>query len=155
MKKVLIDVREIGEFNDAHLNNAINIPSSEYTITQYQPYRDYMIQLICHSGGRAQKVMDDLVQNGFQNVHVMDWHMEDMMHQNIITKSSGWSIDRQFRMTLGILLLIFLLGFYFLSSYFIIIPIILCCGLIFTSLIDRCYMRMAIAQLPWNKNKRM
>ena len=58
-------------------------------------------------------------------------------------------------MTIGVLLTIFLLG-YFLgeAKWVVFIPIILATGLVVTSIIDRCYMRMGIAMLPWNKNKK-
>lgn len=68
-------------------------------------------------------------------------------------KIKGWSIDRQFRITLGILLAIALTLYALGYEYGLIIPMILCVGLIFTSIIDRCYMRMAIARMPWNRNR--
>jgi len=44
---------------------------------------------------------------------------------------------------------------YFLGNNgFILIPIILSGGLTITAIIDRCYMRMAIAKLPWNRGKK-
>jgi hypothetical protein len=58
-------------------------------------------------------------------------------------------------MTLGVLLAIFLGGDFLSIQWLIAIPIILATGLIFTSLIDRCYMRMGIALLPWNRGKKV
>jgi hypothetical protein len=66
-------------------------------------------------------------------------------------KRKLWTIDRQFRMALGLLVAIGLLGKIVLSDWFLIIPSIICVGLIFTSIIDRCYFRLFIASLPWNK----
>ena len=62
----------------------------------------------------------------------------------------GWTIDRQFRLALGLSLAVFLLGYFLVSEIFIVIPVILCIGLTYTSIIDRCYMRLGIAMLPWN-----
>lgn len=150
---VIIDVREPAEYNDHHLPNAINIPSSSFNIENFTAYQNKKIYLVCHSGNRANVVLKKLKEASFTNVFVLEEHMESLQN-NFGSKTKGWSVDRQFRFTLGLLLFIFLIGYHFASTYFIIIPIILCTGLIVTAIIDRCYMRMGIAMLPWNKNKK-
>ncbi|MEZ4835712.1 MAG: hypothetical protein R2873_27585 [Caldilineaceae bacterium] len=52
----------------------------------------------------------------------------------VITQSgAGWGIDRQFRLTLGLLLWIFLLSYLLSASpYVFIIPAIVCAGLIYS-----------------------
>ena len=67
------------------------------------------------------------------------------------TSRLGWTIDRQFRMFLGLMLFVAVIGMTLVSQWFIIIPSIFATGLIVTSLINRCYLRMGIARLPWNK----
>lgn len=62
-----------------------------------------------------------------------------------------WSVDRQFRFLLGVLIAIFLIGQYWMSDAFTAIPVILCLGLIITAIIDKCYLRIGIAMLPWNR----
>lgn len=57
-------------------------------------------------------------------------------------------------MTLGLLLLLFLLGHFLGFALAIIIPIILGAGLTITAIIDRCYLRIGIARLPWNRKRR-
>ena len=148
---VIVDVREPGEYRDQHITGAINIPSTKYDKKFFEPFKSITIGLICQTGNRSSRILEKLKQVGYTSVKLLSSQMEDLDN---ISQSDGWSIDRQFRMTLGILLALFLILTYFGYSYGRIIPVILCVGLIFTSIIDRCYMRMAIAQLPWNKNKR-
>lgn len=149
---VIIDVREPKEFSEKSIGGAINLPLSKFSVEQYLPYQEHTINLICHSGNRAKQVQQKLLQANFNHVIVMDFHMENFMQQTKTSKT--WTVDRQFRMLLGLLLATFLIGYYFGLKYLIAIPIILSTGLIFTSLIDRCYLRMGIAMLPWNRQER-
>lgn len=152
---VLVDVREPGEYREGTLEGAINIPSRNFSVESYLPYKNHKIILLCQSGNRVKGVYETLQNHGFTNVSILEEHMAQISQVRVVSRSKGWTIDRQFRMTLGILLVIFLTGFYFLSSAFIVIPVILATGLVVTSIIDRCYMRMGIAMLPWNRGKKI
>lgn len=150
-EKILIDVREPKEFFDYHLEGSINIPSSNFKLEDFLPYKNHEITLICQSGKRAKNVLDFLTENGFNQIELVEEHIERIDKATLVSKNKLWSVDRQFRFALGILLITFLLGFHFLSRNFIIIPIILATGLTVTAIIDRCYFRMLIAKMPWNK----
>ncbi|PHR94723.1 MAG: hypothetical protein COA80_12275 [Leeuwenhoekiella sp.] len=147
---VIIDVRETGEFREQHIHGAINIPSTAYKPEHYGAFSDLKICLVCQSGQRSKKIHDLLKKDGFTNLAILETQMENYHDP---AKVKGWSIDRQFRITLGILLAIALTLYALGYEYGLIIPVILCVGLIFTSIIDRCYMRMAIARMPWNRNR--
>ncbi len=148
---IIIDVRENAEFREKKLENSVNLPLSTFSPGLFEPYKQMKICLVCHSGNRATEVARRLKNLEFEQIYLLEHQIADL--KSFQKSSTGWTVDRQFRMTLGGLLLLFLLGFHFWSTYFIIIPIILCTGLIFTSLIDKCYMRMGIALLPWNRGK--
>ena len=151
---IIIDVREPKEYNDYKIPGSINLPSSNFDLTQFEPYREKLICLVCHSGSRSRAIQEKLAANGFENVTVLEKQIEQLETPAESTKESkGWSVDRQFRMTLGVLLAIFLTGYFFNLGQLVIIPLILSAGLIITSIIDRCYMRMGIAMLPWNRDK--
>lgn len=151
MEAVIIDVREPKEYSDHHIPGAINIPATTFDTKQFEPYRSNTICLICQTGKRADNIKNLLIENSFDNVYLLENHMENI--EKNADLNQGWSVDRQFRMLLGLLLAIFLSGFYFGITSLMIIPIILSTGLIVTSIIDKCYMRMGIAMLPWNKKK--
>lgn len=153
----LIDVREPLEFESNKLEDAINMPSSVFDVENLNPFKNKKIVLICQSGGRANMVLQKIKDSGFDHVFVTDKHMGNIQFsnkkENATVSSVSWTVDRQFRMTLGMLMLIFLLGYHYLSHYFIIIPIVLATGLIITSIINKCYMRIGISMLPWNRNQ--
>lgn len=151
-RDVIIDVREYAEFSENHIPGAINLPAASFDKNHYSQFRDLQICLICESGKRAEKIRLKLHDDGYENVVLLEKQMQNIPK---IQKQSGWTIDRQFRMTLGALLALFLTLYFLNVKSSIFIPIILCTGLIFTSIIDRCYMRMGIARLPWNKGKKM
>lgn len=157
-KAVLIDVREPAEFYEGHLPGAINLPSTQFKLEDYRAFAASPIYLICNSGRRAKDIAAKLPQQEFPRLFLVEQQMDTLNEAELFGEAvapvpAGWSIDRQFRMTLGLLLLTFLLGYTFVSSWFIIIPLILCAGLIVTSIIDRCYLRMGIAMLPWNRKR--
>lgn len=149
---VIIDVREPMEYEDRHIPGALNFPSTKYNKDDFQSFDGKQICLVCESGSRAKQVGKKLENDGFTNIAILEQHMQAIPR---IRTTKGWTIDRQFRMTLGVLLAIFLTLYFLDIPYAFIIPLILCTGLIFTSIIDRCYMRMGIAALPWNRGKSM
>jgi len=145
---ILIDVREPAEFRDGHLPGAINHPSTRFSAADYRTYWRQPIYLICQTGNRAQEVAQKLHEQGITQVFVLDQHMEDIALE---TPKTTWSVDRQFRFLLGVLLAVFLIGYHWVSVYFMAIPIILGTGLTVTAIIDKCYLRIGIARLPWNQ----
>lgn len=147
---IIIDVREPAEFRDGHLPNSINLPSTNFHAEDYRPWRHLKVFLICQSGKRAQATSLKLCEAGMEEIYVLDRHMEQI---DLEASPKGWSVDRQFRFVLGVFLAVFLVGFYWLSDWFAVIPVILCLGLTITSIIDKCYLRIGIAKMPWNQEK--
>lgn len=147
---VIIDVREPSEYYEQHIPGSVNIPSTRYNKDQYAEFDHKKICLVCQSGKRVEQIEKKLRQDGFSNVYTLELQMQAIPR---VYKTKGWTVDRQFRMTIGSLLAIYLILVYFNIQYAFLIPLVLCSGLIVTSIIDRCYMRMGIAMLPWNKGK--
>jgi rhodanese-related sulfurtransferase len=148
---IIIDVREPAEFREKHIPGALNLPSTKFNIEHYTPFQSITICLVCESGNRAGQIAEKLKNNHFDNVLLLETQMQS--YSTVENNTKGWTIDRQFRMTLGLLLAVFLFFNALGITGFIVIPIILCVGLIFTALINQCYMRQGIAMLPWNKGK--
>jgi rhodanese-related sulfurtransferase len=150
MRTVIVDVRTPQEFNKRALPGAVNIPSSNFELADYFPYQANQICLVCESGGRAKSVMDTLKSHGFDNVSVLDLHMADIW--NNYDSKSEWSIDRQFRLVLAIILGVFLVGYLMNGKFFLILPVIIFSGLLFSAITDNCYLKEMIAKFPWNQN---
>lgn len=148
---VLVDVRNHSEYQDCHLNGAINIPADKFDPAQYESFNDKEIVLVCQSGNRAKKVYERLLSKNITNVKVLNVHMHTLSNSGNAVSSKKWSVDRQFRFFLGAMTAVALIGYLTVSPYFLIIPSIFATGLIVTSIIDNCYMRNLIALMPWNK----
>lgn len=66
---ILIDVRSNAEYNNAHLDNSINIPVEQVERIEKNYKKDDEIIIYCQSGSRAQQAVDHLIEKGFTNVH--------------------------------------------------------------------------------------
>lgn len=149
---IIIDVREKGEYKESHHKGAINLPSTAFNPKEYEPFRFQPISLVCNTGIRAIQVKEKLESVGFTNVTIHPEQMQHVREKINVGIEGSWTIDRQFRLFMGIMMAVCLLGQTFLSANFALINIIICIGLTFTAIIDRCYLKMGIARLPWNRN---
>lgn len=160
MSSILIDVREPSEFSNFHLQGSINIPDNRVLFSDFDALRDIDIILICNTGVRAKAVARKLEAAGFDNVSVAQKQLKelssDLLDINLQSNAKllYWTVDRQFRLTLGIFLATYLVLMFFNIRGAIYIPMILATGLIVTSIIDKCYMRMAIGMLPFNRKRK-
>jgi len=66
---VLVDVRAPQEYEDSHINGAINIPVADLRTRYNELDRDKPIVLICSSGNRSSLGVSILEQHGFQKVY--------------------------------------------------------------------------------------
>jgi phage shock protein E len=68
--KIIIDVRNVDEYESGHVQGAINMSLNEGVFEQQlmslDPTASY--QLYCHSGGRSAMAADILLRSGFKNV---------------------------------------------------------------------------------------
>ncbi|KAA3638890.1 MAG: rhodanese-like domain-containing protein [Bacteroidetes bacterium] len=153
MKTIIIDVRTSREFLEGSYPGAINLPSNEFSPSNFQPFRNHAIGLVCFSGNRAEKVKSMLEDHGFNNVTLMQHQIVHIVEESV-PDSSVWTVDRQFRLALGLLLGIFLIGnFIFHSPLSLVVLLVVFSGLIYSAVTDNCYLRMFIALLPWNRNQ--
>tara|TARA_B100000900_G_C20467960_1_gene670095 strand:- start:364 stop:741 length:378 start_codon:yes stop_codon:yes gene_type:complete len=74
----LIDVRRPSEFNDGHIENAINIDYYDGNFSKSFDNLDksQIIVLYCKSGRRSSKSAVKLVEKGFNNVYNLDGGFE-------------------------------------------------------------------------------
>lgn len=67
---VLIDVREVGEYVDAHIPGAVSIPMGRLTLRLDQLDRSSPVHLVCTCGNRSSAMADLLTGMGFDAVDV-------------------------------------------------------------------------------------
>lgn len=151
MRTVIVDVRTRKEFSEGSFPGAINIPSNEFEVRSFEWLRGKNICLLCQSGNRAELVKGKLEANGFENVTVLDRHMDQILENR--ASAGRWTIDRQFRLILALLIGVFFIGMALDLQGFWSIPIIIFSGLLFSAITDKCYLKILIASMPWNRKK--
>jgi len=63
--RMLIDVREPGEFSGGHLDGAVNVPLSQLTVRMHTIPRDKSLYLYCQSGMRSRQAARMLSAQGY------------------------------------------------------------------------------------------
>mgnify|MGYP001197328016 FL=1 len=76
-KPVLLDVRTQSEYNDGHIQGAINIPHDQILKEPQllSAYKDSQVVVFCRSGVRAGKVIEMLEGLGFKEIIDIDGDM--------------------------------------------------------------------------------
>ncbi|MGO4104470.1 rhodanese-like domain-containing protein [Leifsonia sp. YAF41] len=67
---VVLDVREDGEYAEAHLAGSTHIPMSEFVNRLAEVPREDTLYVLCHAGGRSAQVTAYLEQQGFDAINV-------------------------------------------------------------------------------------
>lgn len=67
---VLLDVREADEWQRGHVAGAQHIPLGDVPARIDEIDRDATLYVICHAGGRSQRVAQYLARNGFEPTNV-------------------------------------------------------------------------------------
>lgn len=68
---VLVDVRAPHEFEDSHIEGALNIPTADLRTHYQELHPEKPTVLICSSGNRSSLAGSILKQHGFQDVHTV------------------------------------------------------------------------------------
>lgn len=105
----LIDVRSPGEFATMHIPGSSNVPLDllrEHQNTLTVEHDDPIV-LICGSGARAEQARSLLTPTDLQHLSVLQGGVTDWQRQDApLEHGSGtWSMERQVRLTAGLLVL--------------------------------------------------
>jgi rhodanese-related sulfurtransferase len=153
MNTVIVDVRSRKEFNEGSYPGALNIPAEQFDVSEFLPFKNDNIALVCFSGNRASKIKSNLEAEGFSHVSLLQNQIVNI-EEGSLGSSSIWTVDRQFRLALGLLIGIFLIGNYiFNTPKTLIVLLIVFSGLIYSAITDNCYLKIFIVWLPWNRKK--
>lgn len=70
---IVLDVRELDEYAEGHIENALNVPLSQLQNKKFEPMtKEQKYVIICRSGNRSQTASEILVENGFTVVNVKE-----------------------------------------------------------------------------------
>ncbi len=77
---ILLDVRSKQEYDEGHLNGAINIPEYEINsrIEKEIPKKNQLIVIYCQYGGRSRNVYMKMKQMGYNNIYNLKGGLENL-----------------------------------------------------------------------------
>ena len=151
---ILLDVRTPSEFSARRALGTRNIPlDSLDTFTGSLP-KDVLFLLLCETGGRAAVAATKLRGHGFGDIYVVQGGTEAWASEGLPVEGTGRkviSIERQVRIAAGSLVLIGVLGGFFVTPGLFILSGLVGAGLIFAGITDWCGMGILLSKAPWNR----
>lgn len=150
----VLDVRTPGEFETGHIEGAYNVPLDllgEHVADLAA--LDHHVVLVCQSGARATKALEQLVAAGKSNLRLLQGGMSAWTasgNQVARTNATRWAMDRQVRLVAGsIVLASVVASVWFPPARFV--AGFVGAGLTFSAVTNTCGMAMALAKLPYNR----
>lgn len=149
-----IDVRERTEFAGGRVAQAKAFPLGELEKRTAGLDRTKPIYVICRMGRRSSEAQKNLNALGFSNVINVKggfeaWKKEGLPFER--DENAPWALERQVRLTAGLLVFVGVLASFLIHPYFIWLAGFIGAGLIFAAVTDTCAMGMILAKMPWNK----
>lgn len=88
---VILDVREINEFNKSHIEQAINLPLDkvESKLSTLEKYKNRPIIVTCQTGGRSSVACKTLSKAGFEQVFNLTGGMQSWEDNKLPIKISN------------------------------------------------------------------
>jgi rhodanese-related sulfurtransferase len=153
---VLIDVRTPHEFAEVHIPGARNIPLSDlhtYVEELKGLSQEHPITLMCRTHNRVKIAYEYLTKNGIDNCRILEGGITDWVNDDkpVIRGSKGISLEGQVRAIAGSLIVLGVGLGLSVTSWFLLIPVLVGLGLIHAGLTDSCLMVMLLSKLPMNR----
>jgi rhodanese-related sulfurtransferase len=159
LKTDLIDVRTPVEYAEVHAAGARLIPLDKLDPKAVMSGRngsaDEPLFMICKSGGRSAKAVEDFRAAGFTNVISVEggtaaWERAGLPVARGAAKVV--SLERQVRIGAGSLVLLGVLLGWVVHPAFFGLSAFVGAGLVFAGVTDRCGMGLLLAKMPWNQS---
>jgi rhodanese-related sulfurtransferase len=155
----LIDVRSANEFGKERIPDSENIPLNaldDGTLVQLKASgNDLPLCITCQSGVRAEKAAKKMSKAGIQNIYLLAGGLDNWIHEGMPVEGAGRKgipLDRQVRITIGILVIAGTAAYYFSEDIrWLAAPAFLGAGLIFSGLTGFCGLARILSILPWNR----
>ncbi|MCU4749202.1 MULTISPECIES: rhodanese-like domain-containing protein [Streptomyces] len=155
----IIDVRTPGEYAGGHLPGALNIPLDQIRralpdIRQAAGRGDILV--VCASGARSQNACTILAENGVTAATLSGgtgaWAADGHeLHRPQGVSRAAWGMERQVRLTAGVIVLLGLLLGLVVHPAFQFLSAGIAGGLVFSALTNTCGMAAMLAKLPHNR----
>jgi rhodanese-related sulfurtransferase len=157
--KLIIDVREIDEYNAEHIDGSIPIPLSTFRTTAPAILNSFPtadVTVMCRSGKRALLAIDEARALGFsQQFQIYDGGILEWKKKGLPTtaaNASHFPIMRQVQITAGLLVTLSVLASRIWFPNAIWVAGFVGVGLTFAGVTGFCGMAKILKQMPWNSN---
>ncbi|WAP53622.1 rhodanese-like domain-containing protein [Streptomyces sp. S465] len=157
----IIDVRTPGEYAGGHLPGALNIPFDRIQralpdIRHAADRGDVMV--VCASGSRSKNACRILSENGVSAATLSGgtgaWAADGHeLHRPQGTSRATWGMERQVRLTAGVIVLLGLLLGLVVHPAFQLVSAGIAGGLVLSALTNTCGMAAMLAKLPHNRRR--
>ncbi len=150
----ICDIRTPQEFAREHIPSSINVPMDQLKSFDFSKFREKNMLFLCHSGMRTRNAMHIISAKNFSQAACLEGGLEKWKEAGLpVEKNTNIPIDimRQVQIIAGSMILIGLLGFAFISKYFLLLPLVVSIGQIIAGLTGFCGMAKLLARLPFNK----
>ena len=156
----IIDVREPSEHQNQSIKGSHLIPLGQLSADKIpQQFKNKKIVMHCQRGGRSSRACAQLMQeNPDLNIYnleggILGWSEcgLDTACANGSQKKCTMSIERQVRLTAGLIVFVGCVLAIIVDPIFIALPAFAGFALSFTAIIDWCGMAKVLAAMPWNK----
>ncbi len=150
----VIDVRPPGEFETGHIPGSYNVPLD--VLGEHAADfagLDHSVVLVCQSGARATRALDQLVATGASNLRLLDGGISAWIASGADvarTNTTRWAMERQVRLVAGLAVVTGLAAGTRLPAARMLAAAI-GAGLTFSALTNTCGMASMLAKLPYNR----
>ena len=151
-KALLVDVREVDEYQALRIKEAHLRPLSLLSLMPGSLPQDLPLIFFCHSGGRTkanEKLFDQLAPG---RTHIMKGGILAWKEagQPLIAEKRPWPIMRQVQVAAGSLVLLGL-ALSFVAPGFLWLSAFVGAGLVFAGVTGFCGLAQVLARMPWNR----
>ena len=153
----LLDVRTPGEFATGHVPGAQLLPLDDLDPAAFLRQcgaTDRPIYVLCQSGSRACKAIEKFRQAGCNSCVLVEGGTAAWIAAGLpVTheESRGLPLMRQVQIVVGTLTATGAVLALTVNPRFVIIPLLMGCGLLFAGITGFCGLALLLAKLPWNR----
>ena len=154
---VLLDVRTPGEFATGHVPGAKLIPLDDLdpsTFLRQSGANSQPIYVLCQSGGRACKAIEKFQRAGFNGCVLVEGGTAAWIAAGLPVERSASRVlplMQQVQIVVGVITATGAVLAVTVNPRFVMIPLLMGCGLIFAGATGFCGLALILTKLPWNR----
>lgn len=149
----VVDVRTEAEFAAERLPGSECVPLDRLTAVASSWDREEPLILMSAAGVRSKDAMNRLAGMGFTNLTMLEGGLKacKRVGLDVVVDRKTIPILRQVLMVAGFLVLLGLLLAYSHSVYFLLLPLLVGCGMVISGMTGICPMAWVLSRMPWNR----